>query len=342
MPRSPRPWWNAQKSAWYCWMDGKRVRLGVKKREAETRLAQLLTARERGEVDGSALTVRDVFNIFLEDLHRRMSRGERSQKTQDWYLQWLPAAAQSFGHLKAHALRPHHVEAWLDGHPAWGPTTRANVVGSIKAAFRWAVKVGHLERDPVARLERPRARRREVIPTEQELRAIREHWSDEPWRDLITALVESGCRPGEVYGVTAADTDSEAGTWMVLNKTRDKTGRDRRTVHLTPTLVDLTKKLIARHPTGPLFRSNSGEPWNNQTVAARFRRLRLAGKIRPGIVAYTLRHLYVTDAIERGVDVATLGALVGHTSPQTTLSRYNKISQRAAHLREAAAKVRPG
>ena len=58
------------------------------------------------------------------------------------------------------------------------------------------------------------------------------------------------------------------------------------------------------------------------------RRARIQGKVTP----HTLRHTFATRLIERGADVATVAALLGHESIATT-SRYLHPSE--ARLAEA-------
>jgi integrase len=75
--------------------------------------------------------------------------------------------------------------------------------------------------------------------------------------------------------VTAADVNLELGVWtLTKHKTMKKTGRPR-VVYLTPTMVELTRRLKDTYPDGPLFRNHRGKtPWNRNSVRLRFRRLR--------------------------------------------------------------------
>ena len=53
-----------------------------------------------------------------------------------------------------------------------------------------------------------------------------------------------------------------------------KTGRPR-VVYLTPRLIEITKFLVEKHPSGALFRGpRSGNPFGMQGICSRFRRLR--------------------------------------------------------------------
>lgn len=55
---------------------------------------------------------------------------------------------------------------------------------------------------------------------------------------------------------------------------------------------------------------------------------------------HDLRHLFVTTALENGMDVKTLSSIVGHVSAKTTLNVYTHVTE--AMQRTAAAKIDRG
>jgi integrase/recombinase XerC len=101
----------------------------------------------------------------------------------------------------------------------------------------------------------------------------------DPFRDFLVAAMETGCRPGEIMKVTAADVDLKEGVWRFPSKDYEKTGL-LRVVYLTPTLLELTGRLMARHPVGPLFRNADGKPWRRRAIRNRFARKRARKKDR--------------------------------------------------------------
>jgi integrase len=143
-----------------------------------------------------------------------------------------------------------------------------------------------------------------------------------------------------VYGLEAKDVDLKKRAWLVKNKTRWATGERRRTVYLNELATELTRRLVDRHPTGPLFRNRKGGKWTNCAVSARMRRLADRLQIGPGACAYSLRHLFVTNALEDGINPATVAALVGHKDLNMIMRVYSHLPSRTAHLQQAAEKVR--
>jgi integrase len=136
--------------------------------------------------------------------------------------------------------------------------------------------------------------------------------------------------------VTAAMADLEAGTWTLPeHKTRRKTQKPR-VVYLTPVLLELTRTLAQRHPTGPLFRNRDGRPWNRNAIRCRFRRIREKLGLGGGVVAYLYRHGFATDALERGVPSATVAELLGHEGTRMLATHYSHLAEKREHLRRAA------
>jgi hypothetical protein len=69
---------------------------------------------------------------------------------------------------------------------------------------------------------------------------------------------------------------------------------------MTAALKELSRKLCDRHPTGPIFRNEDGNPWTLQAINCRFRRKRNRknDKLDKGITAYVYRPSWATDALE--------------------------------------------
>lgn len=345
MGRAPKAWYREDRDTWHATIRGVRHKLATGKnsgKAAEKELHRLLGGddpRERPSAKpGTGQSAEWICFRLLDHVNR-----EKAQATYEWYGRHLLSFAADCGKLPAREIRPFHVTAWLDKH-RWGPTTRAGAITAVKRAFRWAKRQGYLESNPIEDMERPRVHRREEILTTAQFDAILADAGDEAWRRFLVALSQTGCRPGELAALEIRGKDSrvdlEAGTWTVLNKTRHK--RDRtRTIHLTPAMRAMTAELVEARKEGLLFVNSRGRAWTRNAMACRFRRIREKLGFGVEATAYSLRHLYVTDALEREVPIATVAELVGHADT-TMISRvYSKLGKRSDHLREAAAKVRP-
>jgi integrase/recombinase XerC len=310
------------------------------RQQAEDQLVKELAARgysqEKAAEEPSLqswLTVGHVLRGFL-----RHSKQEHAKETADWHGYLLEPFLKTWGRLRVSGLRKKHVQAWVKAK-GYNPTSAAKAIGVLKRAFNWAVEEEHIPRNPIAHVRKPKplSRDRTLTPAERQLilAAIR----CPAFRRFVSALTLSGARPGEVARVTAADCDLGASTWTLQrHKTAKKTGKPR-VIYLPPEAVELTRELVARHPGGPIFRNSRGNPWTRNAIRIWFRNLRTKHPELKGIVAYTYRASFATDALENGVPDATVSALVGHTTTATLHCFYNKLSGRTDHLKDAAARA---
>lgn len=344
MARPAQPWYWKARDAWYVTINGDRYKLAegrANKAEALKAFHRLMLADGKGPASRS-LTVAELCDLFLEEMARRRQADEVSEFTVRWYARYLQSLCDHAGGQVATALRPLHLTAWIASH-VWGRTSRHNAITAAKAVFRWGKRQGHVPEDPIAALDKPGAERREEVLSATQFQTILAATKDRPFRDFLTALWETGARPSEVYKVTAAEVDLDKKAWILKpkrQKTGRKTGRSR-IIYLTESMVVLTRRLMAEHPEGPIFRNTRGGPWTTNSLACRFRRIRESHGYGGEVAAYAIRHRFVTDALLAEVSVATVSALVGHVDTHMVSRTYNHINNHNDHLSRSVGKVRP-
>jgi integrase len=278
--------------------------------------------------------------VLLAEFAEWSQRNNRAS-TYEWRRGFLESFLVTVpSNLLAVDVKPFHVTKWLDQHSNWGTNSRYGAISSIKRAFQWAVDEGYLEHTPLHRLKKPGLKRRETVLTPEQRQLIVDEASDDAFRDLVTLVQETGVRPQEIRTVEARHVDLAKGVWVFPpdeHKTGGKTGKAR-VVFLTPTAVEVTRKMMAEHPSGPICRNKLGKPWTRNAIRLRFVRLRerLGGKLPPDLCAYHFRHSYATDALRRGVDPITVAELMGH-SDATMVSRvYQHLAKNVDYMRTAA------
>jgi integrase len=337
--KTPRPWYRSQTDTWYVCRHGKQVPLAKgKANKPAAQRAYFRLMAEGGDAlpPPTRLAAAHVCDLFLD-----WSKKHNGGRTYEWYRSYLQSFCEAFGAVHAAELKPFHVTLWLDAHPGW-TTSRRCAVTAVKRAFNWAAGEGLLTSNPLQAVRKPPAVARQRTLTAEERNQILAAIKDRQFRDFVFALQETGCRPSEVARVTAAHVDLGAGVWLFPpeeHKTGKRTGKPR-VVYLTPAMVALTSRLVAEHPEGPLFRGpRGGRPFSRNAIRCRFRNLRKKLPHRKGVVAYTYRHSYATDALERGVGLAEVAELLSHTGTEKLMRHYQHLGQRRAHLRRAAVKA---
>jgi integrase len=329
MARRPSPWYWKERDGWYVTVAGARHRLakGRRGKEEALRAFHRLMLEEAPGPRPRDLSFALVADLFYEHACRESKPGTAEQ-----YRIKLQSAVLSFGRVKAADLKPSHVSKWL-ARQEWSDGTRRGAIGAVKAALNHAVREGYLAASPLAHLARPAMPARTKILSDRE-RTLVLGRCDEAFRDFVQALSETGCRVGEVCALAAADIRWEEGIAEIARK-----GRRERVVpvYLTPAMLALCRRLARKNPEGPIFRNARGRPWTTNAVRCRFRRIREQTGVE--VTSHCYRRSYITAGLERGVPIATMAELAGHSDIKTTMAHYNQLSQRREHLREQAEKA---
>jgi integrase len=346
VPRQPQPWRrkDVEGNPWYARIKGQKVWLApgdAPKAEAHKALRLALSEADKAQPRQGGLTFRDVVNLFLAATDSAVKRGEKKPLTAESYRRFLLPAASGFGKHPVAALKPHHVSSWLDAprEKPWNSTTRNNAITAVKTCLNWARREGHVPDNPLRDMAKPPALVTEADMTPAIAAEILDAARDAAFRDFVTVAFATGARPSELMRLEARHLDLNAGVATLDGKTTGRTGR-RRVIHIGA-VAGLLAKLARERPSGPLLLNSAGTPWTRHTLAHRFGRLRKRLGLGKEATAKGFRHGFATDGLEGGIPIATMAELMGHTGTKMIERHYSKLRQRADHLRDAAAKVRP-
>jgi site-specific recombinase XerD len=122
------------------------------------------------------------------------------------------------------------------------------------------------------------------------------------------------------------------------HKTRGKTKRPL-VVYLPPCLQTLSRILVAKRPTGPLFLNSKGRPWTKDTVALAIRRKRRDLGLPESVIAYAYRHTFATESLVAGASLAETAQLLGHKDTRMVGQVYGHLDQFSSHMVSAASKA---
>lgn len=347
--RQPKPWFRTSKSAWYVQYRGKKVLLGGHPDGApppkqtngtwnapaviRDAFYKLMATDPANLPKAGQIVVAQVCDLFLAH-----SEKHNEKATYVWYRHFLQSFSTLYGRIAAAELKPFHVTKWLDAN-TWKGGQR-NAVIALKRAFNWADQQGVLTPNPLRNVQKPPATRRTRIVTTAEREEILAAVPDRNFKEFLTALYLTGCRPSEVSRVTAAHVNLDLGVWIFeQHKTGKKTGKPR-IIYLNPDMVEMSRRLVAERPEGPLFPSRKqNRPFSKNAIRIRFRRLRSKLPHLKGIVAYAYRHSYASAALENGVGIAQVAELLGHTDTRMVSKHYGHLNQKVAHMKDAAKKA---
>ena len=151
-------------------------------------------------------------------------------------------------------------------------------------------------------------------------------------RVLLSIGYGAGLRVSEVVKLKVKHIDSALG----IIRVEQAKGKKDRQVMLSPETLDLlrewwkarTAKYDAGVPAGErwLFPGRrKGRPLTPRQVSRLFHETVEAAGIKKKVTLHTLRHSFATHLFDRGVDIRTIQALLGHEKLETT-ARYTRVA----------------
>jgi integrase len=320
MPHHPRPFFRSARNAWFVQVGPKQVKLSADKDEAFKLYHELMAKPVVTKAEAQRLVV-VIVDEFLEWCEKH-----RAPDTYTWYKDRLESFCKTIEQtLTVDDLKPHHVQKWVDNYPSKLKSgSRRNLIASIKRAMKWAEEQGYILRSPLTHMKKPGCGRKEQIITKEQYEVLLARYKDQEFKDLLTISWETGCRPQESLRVEARHVDIAGSRW-VFPVSESKGRKIPRVVYLTPTALEITKRMMEKHPTGALFRNTDGLAWTPYATNCRFQYVRRKTGVKFSL--YQFRHSFCQHALIKGIDCVTVATLMGH-SDATTLSRvYQHLSQ---------------
>lgn len=344
--------------------DGKQIeRIGGKtKKEAETKLNEILYKLENGYTISSDMFISDYLEMWLEDYIKDV----RSDNT---YLKYKNICDKYIitllGNTKLSELKVIHIEKLIRDFRKEGlnPTSIQNYYGVIRTALNKAVKLQLLNDNPCKFVDTPkRSKFKANILSVEEFYLIYDKLNAEFYEDYIFKLaldisLETGLRRGEMCGLTWKDIDFKNKCIHVrqalirVNNTYTisslKTESSYRSLPISDILLD---KLEAHQKRQKVNKLKYGEAyfknifnnkgydlvftWENgrfiipSNFLQRLKRMLDYCDITKNIRWHDLRHTNATLLLEGGANMKTVQERLGHSLMQTTSDTYAHVTEK--------------
>ena len=204
---------------------------------------------------------------------------------------------KGYGDKPIGKLIPMDIQQWLDAHKGWGASTRRMAVQGVKRAFNYAVKMGLIADNPIAKFKVGQGRKRITYFTPKQEAAMMKH-STPALAIAIRVCIRTGVRYGSEFCRLTAKHIDDTGKCMVwrFSAEESKTGKPR-VVYIPTDIAELTRQAAKRYPHGAIFRTSHGKPWVIRNLRSAFRLLKLkleknGVKLDPDACLYSTRHTY--------------------------------------------------
>jgi integrase/recombinase XerD len=206
------------------------------------------------------------------------------------------------------------------------PRSVARVVHGVRGFYRFLMREGRLDRDPMENLKAPRAFKalpRYLTPTQVEaLLAAPDTSRPLGVRDraILEVLYATGLRVSELVGLRRTEVDLELGLVRAFGK-----GRKERLVPLGRVAAQwivkyekVRQRLGEGRADAPLFVNNRGGRLSRMGLWGIVRRHAVAAGVERVLTPHVLRHSFASHLLERGADLRSLQAMLGHADISTT------------------------
>jgi integrase len=286
------------------------------------------------EENRAAATVADLCARFERDHVPR-----KRATTQRVYRQQIAAdIVPAIGKMKVAAVSHADIDALHQRLSARAPTHANRTLAVLSKMFSLAIRWGWRADNPCRGIERNQEHKRHRYLSGAELARLTTALAelpDQPAANAVRLLLLTGARRGELLAACWANIDLNAAVWIKPGATT-KQG----TLHRVP-LSAAACRLLAdmREQAGDdvewLFPAHGGG--HRAHINAAWDALRKAANLFD-VRLHDLRHTYASVLASSGLSLPIIGALLGHTTAQTTM-RYSHLMDdplRAATERASA------
>jgi integrase len=252
------------------------------------------------------LTLAEFSKRFLDWVEKsRLEAESKHYYRSGWrMLTQTPISGVRLAHIttdEAEALRFNH-----------SPANANRALRTLRRMLGKAAEWGVIAAAPRIKLVKEQGRSA-IIDSETERKLLAE--AKQPLRDVLTIILDSGMRPGEVFQMRWEDIAWDRGVIFIP---RGKTLRSRRFIPMSDRVTMALHTRRNGKTEGWVFPSDS-KPGHLTTVAKAFEDARESAGVSKEIVLYSARHTFATKVMGATGDLSLVMRALGHTNAQTAM-----------------------
>jgi integrase/recombinase XerC len=217
--------------------------------------------------------------------------------------------------------------AFLGGEE-YSKATVARKLATLRSFYKFCVKRGYKDTNPVAPIRTPKQEKRlpKFLEMDQ-VKALLEAPDDSTLlgardRAMLETLYSTGIRVSELVGLSVDDIDFLGEAVVVRGK-----GRKERITPIGPTALSAIRRYLElrqrddrspRFDQQALFVNKHGQRLSTRSVRRKLDKYLVQVGLDPTISPHTLRHTFATHMLNAGADLRSVQELLGHQSISTT------------------------
>src|SRR6266478_7508686 len=208
-----------------------------------------------------------------------------------------------------------------------GARSTARHLSAVRGLYRFLLAAGEVRRDPTEHLESPRPPRKlpRTLSVEDAAALVESPDLSAPEglrdRAMLELLYASGLRASECLTLRFEDLNVTAGYVTATGK-----GSRQRLVPVGAQALRWVQRyastsrpaFLRRGDPGTLFLNRYGRPLSRQSLWSVIKRAAKRSRLRSAVSPHTLRHSFASHLLERGADLRSVQAMLGHADIATT------------------------
>ena len=209
---------------------------------------------------------------------------------------------------------------------------------NCRSALEKAVQEGLIKTNPAIGCKLPPKKSREMkVLTQSEIVRFLNRAKEEDYYELFLLELATGMRRGEILALKWSDLNFKTGELQIERQvnvihgdviiSEPKTKSSIRTAILPKALLKILSEYRKNIESEWIFPSpiDDTKPRNPPAVRKRLQ-LILERAGCPKVRFHDLRHTFATMALENGMDIKSLSAMLGHISSETTIDIYSHVT----------------
>jgi integrase/recombinase XerD len=205
--------------------------------------------------------------------------------------------------------------------------SQARLLSALRTCYRFLVSEGICKDDPTHEIEMPKMSRKlpEFLSIEEVDDLLSQPPVDTPRglrdRAMLETLYATGLRVSELVQLRMENIDRRLGCVSALGKRRKERMvplGDQALEAINLYLQAAREKLLSNRRSAFLFVTTRGKEMTRQAFWKNLKRYAAAAGISKNISPHKLRHSFATHLLERGADLRSVQAMLGHADIATT------------------------
>ena len=317
------------------------------KKEALLRENEIkLSIKNKTYINKSKITMQMLLEEWLE-----YSKIIWSPKTYVSNMHWVDNIIKSIGHIHLQDLNVKLLEDFyneLRSNTSYSDKTIQHHYTIISTALNKAVIWGYILNNPNSRIEKPKARKKEIeCYSPEEVSELIDVLLKEPikYQALIMLALDSGARRGEITGLTWEDIDFENSKISINKSTQyvkdygifekaTKTATSDRNIYISNTTLDILKKYRKEQMERKIklgdkwqgskrvFTTEYGGDMHPDTPSIILRKIIKKYSLKK-ISFHGLRHTCISLQISSGIQAQIISRRAGHSNVTVTHKIYS-------------------